>query len=166
MFPPCHEALVNNLGGIVPPRVDVHTFLHNGIRPGAERLPNLVPAGLDLSLLLLLRLLRGSHYRAEGRGGGGRGSLRRFVDVDLWVSLFVVNRREAQGSGGGFRLGEGGVFVAAGSTDLLLNNLPRTFFLCDLFRRDRFARWDGWMKWGALLQNYCQKIIKQKNLSS
>ena len=50
MFSPGHEALVDNLGGIVPPRVDVYALLDHGVTARTQRFPRLIPTGLDLGL--------------------------------------------------------------------------------------------------------------------
>jgi len=53
VFPPGHQPLVNHLGGIIPPRVNVDAFFHDRVRPRPESLSNFVPARLYLGLGLI-----------------------------------------------------------------------------------------------------------------
>lgn len=47
MLSPSHEALVDDLGGIVSAGVDVDAFLDRRVRASAERLSDFVATGLD-----------------------------------------------------------------------------------------------------------------------
>lgn len=64
MLPPRHQPLVNHLGRIVAPRVDMNTLLNDRVGPRSKNLSNLVPTRLDLRLLAVARRLR--CYRAHG----------------------------------------------------------------------------------------------------
>jgi hypothetical protein len=62
VLPPRHQALVDDLGGIVAARVDVDALLDDRVGTRAEHLADLVPAGLDL--------------RRRGCWGGAHGEAR------------------------------------------------------------------------------------------
>lgn len=45
-----HEPLVDHLGGVIAPRVNVNALLDHRVRPGAQCFPHFVPTWLDLRL--------------------------------------------------------------------------------------------------------------------
>ncbi len=53
VFPPGHEALVDDLGRIVATCVNVHAFFHDAVGSSPQRLASLVPTRLDLRRRLL-----------------------------------------------------------------------------------------------------------------
>lgn len=78
MFSSSHKPLVDDLGCIVPARINVDAFLHNRVGPSTERLANFVPAGLDLRRLVWLSHSDavsdvGSSAACESRICAGRG---------------------------------------------------------------------------------------------
>lgn len=67
MFSPRHQSLIDNLGGIVAPGIDMDAFLDDRVRASSQSLANLVSARLDLGLLLwLLAAHRGPSWMAKG----------------------------------------------------------------------------------------------------
>lgn len=48
VLPPGHEPLVDDLGGIVAARVDVHAFFHHAVGPSPQRFAGLVSTRLHL----------------------------------------------------------------------------------------------------------------------
>ena len=50
MFPPRHEPLVDDLGGIVAASIDMYAFLDDRVRASPQSLTDLVATGLDLGL--------------------------------------------------------------------------------------------------------------------
>ena len=47
MLSSLHHPLIDDLGSIVAPCIDVYAFFYHGIGPGAQCLPRLIPAWLD-----------------------------------------------------------------------------------------------------------------------
>lgn len=87
MFSTRHQPLIDNLGRIIPTRIDVHTFLHDRIGASSQRLPGFVATRLDLRPLRLCSHLLdglGQVYAFEG-GGIGTGvwivSYRRYAPL-------------------------------------------------------------------------------------
>ena len=77
VFPARHEPLIDHLGGIVPPGVDVDAFLDDRVGPGAQRLADLVAARLDVRL-------RTVHRSREREGGRQRRLSLAPALTDLW----------------------------------------------------------------------------------
>lgn len=63
MFSAGHQALVDHLCRIVPPGINVHALLHDGVGAGAQSLADLVPTRLD-------RRWRAGRVGAVGADGG------------------------------------------------------------------------------------------------
>lgn len=63
MLSSLHHPLVDDLGSIVSPCVDVYAFFYHRIGPGAQCLPRLVPAWLDRRA----GLSRGIRGHGEGK---------------------------------------------------------------------------------------------------
>jgi hypothetical protein len=61
MLPPRHQALVDDLGGVVAARVDVDALLDDRVRARAEHLADLVPAGLNLRRCPVAGCCGGAH---------------------------------------------------------------------------------------------------------
>ena len=47
MLSSLHHPLVDDLGGVIPPCIDVDAFFYHGVGSGPQRLACLVPAWLD-----------------------------------------------------------------------------------------------------------------------
>lgn len=48
MLTTCHQPFVNDLGGIVPPSINVYAFLDDGVGARSQSLSDLVSTRLDL----------------------------------------------------------------------------------------------------------------------
>ena len=89
MLPPGHHSFVDDLGGIVPARIDVDAFFDDRVRSCAQCLPRLVAARLDLRLgHLAVRLLRchGPHRWISSVGGGWECGSAHGYRIEVQVS--------------------------------------------------------------------------------
>lgn len=102
-----HQSLIYHFRGIVPPRLDVHAFLDDGVGARAKRLAGLVAAGLDLGLRWLLGV---AGCGGAGGAGGPDGAVFGVFEGAHGAEDGGL-RRGRSGADGGRRGSGGGVAV-------------------------------------------------------